>query len=70
MLADIFSTLLLVFFISTMPMYDRVNNGIQIINEMFVLVSVWLMFHYTDFQWKICFATRQGQSRHYPDFRP
>ena len=48
-LADILSTLLLAFFICVAPMYDMANNGIQIINEMVVLVSVWLMFHFTEY---------------------
>ena len=30
-------------------MYDRLNNFIQIFNEIAVLVCVWLMFHYTHF---------------------
>lgn len=48
-LADILSTLLLIFFITVKPMYDRTNNVIQIVNESVVLVSVWLMFHFTEF---------------------
>lgn len=49
LIADGLSTLLLVFFVRVGPMTDRVNNGIQVINEAFVLASVWLMFHYTEY---------------------
>ena len=30
-------------------MYDTINNVIQIVNEIVVLVSVWMMFHFTEF---------------------
>ena len=49
LLADILSTLLLVFFARVRPMVNPLNNAIQIINELVVLVSVWLMFHFTEF---------------------
>lgn len=49
MLADVLSTLLLVYFLCVGPMYDRVNNCIQFVNEAFVLASVWMMFHYTEY---------------------
>ena len=49
LIADVLSTLLLVFFIQVTPMYDLMNNGIQIVNEIVVLVSVWMMFHFTEF---------------------
>ena len=48
-LADIFSTLLLAFYTRVRPMVNSLNNAIQIINEFVVLVSVWLMFHFTEF---------------------
>ena len=49
LLADILSTLLLVFFSRVRPMINWLNNAIQIFNEVVVLVSVWLMFHFTEF---------------------
>lgn len=49
MLADVLSTLLLAFFFSVKPMTNSVNNTIQIINECFVLVCIWLMFWFTLF---------------------
>jgi len=48
-LADLLSTLLLVFFISVGPMNDKFNNFIQVVNELTVLTCVWLMFHYSEF---------------------
>ena len=49
MLADVMSTLLLTFFFTIFPMTDKVNNSIQIINELVVLVCTWLMFWFTTF---------------------
>ena len=49
LVADVLSTLLLVFFIRVRPMVNWLNNAIQIFNELVVLVSVWLMFHFTEF---------------------
>ena len=49
LLADILSTGLLIFYIVVRPMYDKVNNAIQIINEAVVLVCVWLMFLFTEY---------------------
>lgn len=48
-LADILSTLMLIYFITTAPMNDPLSNWIQITNEIVVLVSVWLMFHFTEY---------------------
>ena len=48
-LADILSTLMLVYFITVAPMNDSLSNWIQITNEIVVLVSVWLMFHFTEY---------------------
>ena len=48
-LADVLSTLLLAFFLRVKPMANWLNNAIQIFNELVVLVSVWLMFHFTEF---------------------
>ena len=48
-IADILSTLMLVYFITVAPMNDRLSNWIQITNEIVVLVSVWLMFHFTEY---------------------
>ena len=48
-LADIMSTLLLVFFLSVCPMNDFVNNAVQIFNEAVVLICIWLMFHWTQY---------------------
>ena len=46
-LIDVLSTLLLCFYLSVHPMWDGLNNAIQVINELVVLLCVWLMFHYT-----------------------
>ena len=46
-LADILSTLLLAFYFSVNPMWDPINNAIQIFNEIIVLMSTWLMFWFT-----------------------
>ena len=40
---------MLVYFITVAPMNDRLSNWIQITNEIVVLVSVWLMFHFTEY---------------------
>lgn len=48
-LADILSTLLLAFYLSVWPMWDSVNNCIQVFNEVVVLTSVWLVFQFTEF---------------------
>ena len=48
-IADIMSTLLLIFFLSVRPMNDSVNNAVQIFNESAVLISIWLMFHWTQY---------------------
>ena len=49
LLADILSTLLLVFYITIKPMYDKINNAIQIINECVVLLCVWLVLLFTEY---------------------
>lgn len=48
-LADILSTLLLIFFVTIKPMEDRLSNVVQFVNEAVVLVSVWLLFWFTAF---------------------
>ena len=48
-LSDILSTLMLIFFTSVKPMRDTPNNAIQILNELFVLTCIWLMFWFTHF---------------------
>ena len=47
--ADILSTVMLAYLIVVRPMVDRLNNFIQIFNELAVLVCVWSMFHFTLF---------------------
>ena len=49
MLTDILSTLLLAFYFSEWPMVGLIHNTIQIVNEVVVLVAIWLMFHFTMF---------------------
>ena len=49
MLADILSTSLLGYYFCVLPMRDRLNNTIQILNELFVLISIWLMFMFTHY---------------------
>ena len=48
-LSDILCTLLLIFLILVKPMVDTWNNCVQIINEVVVLVCIWLMFHNSDY---------------------
>ena len=48
-LADILSTLLLIYFITQTPMVDFWSNAIQIFNELVVLTCVWLMFVFTNY---------------------
>ena len=48
-LADVLSTCMLIYFITVKPMNTSLNNLTQILNEIFVLISVWLMFHFTEF---------------------
>ena len=47
MIADVLSTLLLAFYLSVHPMIDGLNNTLQVVNELVVLVSIWLMFWFT-----------------------
>lgn len=49
LIADALSTTLLGYYFTVKPMRDRLNNCIQIFNEMVVLICVWLMFHFTLF---------------------
>ena len=46
-MADVLSTALLAYYIQTMPMADSLSNGIQIFNEVVVLVCTWLLFQST-----------------------
>ena len=48
-LADVLSTLLLAYFLSVMPMMDRLNNAVQIFNEIVVIVCIWLCIHFTEY---------------------
>ena len=47
LIADILSTLLLAFYLAVRPMVDGLNNSVQFLNELVVLVSIWLMFWFT-----------------------
>ena len=49
LLADVLSTLMLVFFLTVWPMEDNLNNAIHIFNEIMVLVCIWMMFLFTDY---------------------
>ena len=49
LVADALSTLLLAFYLSVWPMVGLIHNAIQIVNEIVVLVALWLMFHFTMF---------------------
>ena len=49
MLSDVLSTLLLAFYFTIWPMSGIINNAIQIVNEMVVIVSIWLMFWFTHY---------------------
>ena len=49
MIADFMSTVLLGYYFTVKPMRDRLNNFIQIFNELAVLACIWLMFHFTHF---------------------
>ena len=46
-IADILSTLLLAFYLAVRPMVDDLNNLVQFLNELVVLISIWLMFWFT-----------------------
>ena len=48
-LADILSTLLLIYFIVAKPMVDIWSNAMQILNELVVLVCVWSMFLFSNY---------------------
>ena len=48
-LADLTSTLMLMYFICFLPMEDRINNAIQIINEVVVLACIQSMFLFTNY---------------------
>lgn len=48
-IADILSTLLLIFFISVKPMVDQWSNLMQIMNELVVLTCVWMMFVFSNY---------------------
>ncbi len=48
-LADFLSTVLLAFYLSVMPMTDGLNNFIQIFNEVIVLISIQLLFIYSNY---------------------
>ena len=40
---------MLVFYFTIMPMYDRTNNAIQIVNECVVLLCLWLVLLFTEY---------------------
>ena len=48
-LADILSTLLLIYFITQKPMVDFWSNAVQIYNELVVLTCVWSMFVFSNY---------------------
>lgn len=48
-LADFLSTVLLGYYFSVMPMTDGLNNFIQIFNEVIVLISIQLLFIYSNY---------------------
>ena len=49
LLLDLGSTLMLAYFVSALPMADKLNNAIQIFNETAVLVCIWSMFLFTNY---------------------
>ena len=49
MLLDIGSTLMLAYFVCVLPMEDKLNNMIQIFNELAVLICIWSMFLFTNY---------------------
>ena len=49
LVADVLSTVLLAYYLQVFPMINRLNNMVQICNEIFVLVSVWLMFIFSQY---------------------
>ena len=49
LVADALSTILLAFFLTVRPMVDKLNNCIQIVNELVVLVCIWLLFWFTNY---------------------
>ena len=49
MALDALSTAMLVYYLANRPMKDRTNNFIQIFNELVILVSIEMMFLFTDY---------------------
>ena len=48
-LADILSTILLCFYFSVLPMASTYLNGIEIFNEIIIIVCIWLLFQQTEY---------------------
>ena len=46
---DLVSTLMLCYFVSMQPMVDRINNAIQVFNEVVVLLCIQSMFLFTNY---------------------
>ena len=46
---DALSTGLLAYFFMGRPMVDKLNNFIQVFNEMFILICAWSLFLFTDY---------------------
>ena len=49
MVVDFLSMFLLAYYIAVQPMTDRVNNWMQIFNELLVLCAIDSLFFFTDF---------------------
>ena len=47
LVSDCLSTLLLAYYLSVMPMVDRLSNFVQILNECVILVCTWLILQFT-----------------------
>ena len=46
---DTLTTATLIYYLANMPMIDRTNNFVQVFNEACILLSIWLMFLFTDY---------------------
>lgn len=49
LLVDYLSLMLLAYYLSILPMNDKINNFIQIFNEFVVLTAIQLLFLFTDY---------------------
>ena len=49
MVADLLSTFLLAYYLKVRPMMGVLSNTIEVVNEVLILVSLWLVYLFTPF---------------------